>query len=348
MSLFGRRWSRRELEARSGRLEQLGGLRRYRLQGGPEDGVEQIEVRCGVLRYLVSPMRALDIGLAEVGGVPISWLSPTGESHPAYFDDAGAGWLRTAAGGLLMTCGLTQVGAPSTGGDEPLGLHGRAHHTPARDVVAEGRWVGDDYEMRVAGRIEEARLFAPTLRLTREIRSRLGEGWIEIEDEVENAGFAPSPHMILYHFNFGFPLLDERTEITFPYARVEPREPETPLEGHDRWQAPDAGYVERVYYHVLPEVELGSEDRATVVIRNPVFPLPGGPRPLVVRLGWSVATLPRLVQWKMAGAGMHVLGIEPANCHVGGRADERARGTLVTLEPGERRRYSLRLEIEVG
>lgn len=348
MALFGRRLTRRELEARSGRLEQLGGLRRYRLQGGPEDGVEQIEIRCGALRYLVSPMRGLDIGLAEVGGVPISWLSPTGEPHPAYYDDVGAGWLRSAAGGLLMTCGLTQVGAPSTDGDVSLGLHGRAHHTPAREVVAEGRWDGDAYEMRVAGIIEEARLFDPTLRLTREIRSRLGEGWIAIEDTVENIGFVSSPHMILYHFNFGFPLLDDATEIAFPYSRVEPREPGTTLEGYDRWQAPEPGYAERVYYHTLPEVELDSDDRATVVIRNPAFPLPGGSRPLAVRLGWSTATLPRLVQWKMAGAGMHVLGIEPANCHVGGRAAERERGTLVTLEPGERRRYSLRLEVEVG
>jgi hypothetical protein len=48
----------------------------------------------------------------------------------------------------------------------------------------------------------------------------------------------------------------------------------------------------------------------------------------------------------MPGAGTHVLGIEPANCHVGGRAAERAQGTLVMLEPGQQIRYELELEIE--
>jgi hypothetical protein len=37
----------------------------------------------------------------------------------------------------------------------------------------------------------------------------------------------------------------------------------------------------------------------------------------------------------MPGQGIHVLGIEPANCHVGGRAAERAAGTLRTLQAGE-------------
>jgi hypothetical protein len=47
----------------------------------------------------------------------------------------------------------------------------------------------------------------------------------------------------------------------------------------------------------------------------------------------------------MSGAGVHVLGIEPANCYVEGRADERARGTLVMLEPGETREYELAFEV---
>jgi hypothetical protein len=48
----------------------------------------------------------------------------------------------------------------------------------------------------------------------------------------------------------------------------------------------------------------------------------------------------------MPGAGVHVLGIEPANCLVEGRAVERERGTLVILEPGEQRTYELQLSIE--
>jgi hypothetical protein len=49
----------------------------------------------------------------------------------------------------------------------------------------------------------------------------------------------------------------------------------------------------------------------------------------------------------MPAAGVHVLGVESANCHVGGRAEESERGTLVMLEPGESRAYELELAVEV-
>ena len=47
MQLYQKAWTRRELEARVGRIEQIGGLRRLRLAEGPESGVEQIQVRTG-------------------------------------------------------------------------------------------------------------------------------------------------------------------------------------------------------------------------------------------------------------------------------------------------------------
>ncbi len=82
---------------------------------------------------------------------------------------------------------------------------------------------------------------------------------------------------------------------------------------------------------------------ATVTICNPSFP-PAG-RPLILRLSWEARSLPVLVQWKMPGEGTHLLGIEPANCHVEGRLAERARGTLVTLAPGQTMEYNLKLSV---
>jgi hypothetical protein len=283
----------------------------------------------------------MDIALAEFGGVPLSWQSSGGDAHPAFYDASGAEWLRTAAGGLLMTCGLTYVGAPTEEG----GLHGRVHHLPARHVAAEGHWVGNDYEMRVAGVVEETGLFRESLRLTRQITSRLGENRIAIHDVVENLGFESAPHMLLYHFNFGFPLLEEETQISFPSRRVVPREPETPVEGYDRWQKPEPGYREGVYYH--EDLVADAEGRASAAVRSPRFPLPGGAGTgaLTVHLTWDTRTLPRLVEWKMTGAGAHVLGIEPGNCLVEGRPRERQRGTLVTLGPGQAITYKLELEV---
>ncbi len=342
MNLYGREWSRRELEARLGRIEQIGGLHRVQSTEGRESGVEEIQVRTGAgLAYSVLPSRGMDIGLAEFKGTPISWISPNGEANPAFFDGHGSGWLRTAAGGLLMTCGLTQVGSPGTDDGEELGLHGRAHHTPANQVCAEGFWEGDEYITFVKGKVEETSIFGWNMRLTREIRSRLGKNQIKIRDVVENAGFDPAPHMLLYHFNFGFPLLDAQTQVCFPSAAVSPREPGTPIENLGDWHLPQVDYKERVYYHenLSPEVD----GTVSVTVRNPHFPASN--RPLTVRLAWEVSSLPVLVQWKMPGEGTHVLGIEPANCHVEGRASERARGTLVMLTPGQTIEYNLELSL---
>jgi galactose mutarotase-like enzyme len=342
MKLYGKEWTRRALERRVGRIEQIGGLRRAQFTEGKEAGVELIQVRTGAgLAYSILPTRGLDIGLTEFGGVPLSWLSPNGEVHPAYFDSRGTGWLCTAAGGLLMTCGLSQVGSPGEDAGEELGLHGRAHHTPARHVCAEGHWEGDEYLMLVQGKVEETSLFGWNLHLTRQIQSRLGRNQISIRDTVENAGFEPAPHMLLYHFNFGFPLLDEQTEIHFPVGEIRPRDADVPLDGSESWQVPQAGYQERVYYH--EKLSTDAEGVAEVRLRNPHFPQADGP--LTVRLAWVTHDLPVLVQWKMPGEGAHVLGIEPANCHVEGRAAERERGSLVLLEPGQKVEYKLELTV---
>ena len=342
VKLYGKEWTRRDLEARVGRIEQIGGLRRVQSSEGPEFGVEQIQVRTGAgLSYSILPSRGLDIGLAEFGGIPLCWLSPNGEVHPAFYDDRGLAWLRTAAGGLLMTCGLTQVGSPAIDDGEELGLHGRAHHTPARHVCAEGYWEGDEYFTVVRGKVEETSIFGWNLRLTRKITSFLGRNEIIIHDVVQNAGFEPAPHMMLYHFNFGFPLLDTETEIHFPSGHVIPRESELSLEDLENWGPPQAGYRERVYYH--ENLSTTVDGTAAVTLRNPHFPL--ADKPLTVQLSWKTGSLPILVQWKMAGEGTHVLGIEPANCHVKGRAAERERGSLVMLKPGQSVEYNLGLSV---
>lgn len=333
--LFGRAWTRRELEARFGRLEQVAGIARFRREEGAERDVEAIRVRTGAgLSYEVLASRALDISLAEFCGSAISWQAQNGDVHPAYFRAEGFGFLRTAAGGLLMTCGLRQAGFPCVDDGEELGLHGRAHHTPASEVTATTEWRGDQCVFSVTGIMREARIFGENLTLRRRIESTLGENGLRITDTIRNEGFDPEPLMTLYHFNFGFPLMDDETRMIFPSRNVVPREQETPLQDHDRWCAPQHPFRERVYYHSdLRREPGGLTTRAC--IENPLFPLAGRRAPLGLALRWSTANLPQFVQWKQPGASTHVLGIEPSNCFVAGRKGSRENGTLKFLAPGE-------------
>ena len=214
-------------------------------------------------------------------------------------------------------------------------------------MAAETSWEGDEYLIRIRGQIEETAIFGPCLRLNRCLTSRLGENEIAIHDEVENTGFESAPHMLLYHFNLGFPLISEATRFHFPSGRVVPREPDLPLQDLDAWLPPQPGYREGVYYH--ENLAVGPDGMAALDIINPRFPLIGGQdeRPVSVRLSWNAKSLPVLVQWKMPGMGTYVLGVEPANCHVAGRAAERERGTLVTLSPGQSISYDLKIAVRM-
>jgi len=349
MNLHGRHWTRRQIEERVGHLDQVGGVQKAALADGMSAGVEQIVVRTGGgLTYHVLPSRGLDISLATFGGSAISWQSPNGSVNPAFYESQGAEWLRSAVGGLLMTCGLTNVGTACEVDGQPLGVHGRAHALAARQVCASGQWVGDDYEIRITGIIEQTRIFGENLRLSRQITSLLGENRIAIRDVVENLAFAESPLMLLYHFNFGFPLLMEGTAIQFPSGRVTARDPGVTTDGIGRWEPPQAGIAERAYYH--EDLSADADGTTYVTIHNPAFPMagvPGGTCPLAVRLRWNTRQLPRVVQWKMPGQGMHVLGIEPANCHVEGQLTEHNRGTLATIAPGQSLRFDLELDLKV-
>jgi hypothetical protein len=198
--------------------------------------------------------------------------------------------------------------------------------------------------MRVRGVVEETIIYGEFIRLTREITSRLGSNRISITDHYENLAFVPTPLMLLYHFNFGFPLLTEATQVAFPSRIAEPWRPEVPTIGYDRWDAPDPAYDARVYLH--KDIVSDSQNWASATVYNPDFPLPAGPNPITVRVSWDTSTLPNLVQWRMAGAGTHVLGIEPANCNVNGRAASRESNQLVMLEPGAR--YTCRVEVNVN
>ncbi|MBC7235336.1 MAG: aldose 1-epimerase family protein [Chloroflexi bacterium] len=343
--LYGRVWSKEELLKRAGRMSQLGDVRLVELQEGNARGVRVAQFQTGSgLEFEVLLDRGMDIGACKYRGASLAWESSTGPAHPAYFERGGLGWLRTFHGGLVTGCGMTSAGAPSSDAGEELGLHGRLSHTPATNVWADGAWRGDDYEMWVRGHMRETVVFGENLTLVRRIWAHLGESRLFLRDLVTNEGYITTPHMMLYHVNFGFPLLDEGTELISRSTQVTPRdEVAAPgLDAHARYEAPIQGYAEQVFYH---DMVADAEGYVTVILANRGY---DNGRGLGVYLKYRQAELPRFTQWKMVGAGTYVTGLEPANCRVEGRAAERQRGTLQFLEPGEQREYLLEIGVLDG
>jgi len=342
-TLYGREYSRAEIESKVGDIAQIAGVRLGELGDGRERGVRVADFRTGSgFAFTVHIDRGLDIGAAEYAGAALAHRTAAGVVGPAYYEPEGIGWVKGFPCGLMTTCGLTFAGHPCEDQGKPLGLHGPASYIPATNVWADGVWQGDEYEMFIQGKVREGYLFGDKLELTRRIWARLGESRLFISDRVTNYGATPAPHMIMYHCNFGFPLIDEGTELRTPSPRgVEPAT-ESARAGVPRckvFDAPKPGIGEEVFYHDLPAAEDGT---VTVSLVNPRFQAGRG---LGVYLRYRQRELPVLVEWKMMGAGDYVVGLEPSNCHpIGGRAAERARGTLVTLQPGE----SVEYQLEIG
>ncbi|MGH6915345.1 MAG: DUF4432 family protein, partial [Geminicoccales bacterium] len=67
-----------------------------------------------------------------------------------------------------------------------------------------------------------------------------------------------------------------------------------------------------------------------------------------IRLDYERAALPCLIQWQCLQSGLYVLGIEPSTNHLPGRRFAEERGELIRLEPGEIRRYRMRLSVLDG
>jgi galactose mutarotase-like enzyme len=336
--------TRRELLRRIGRLEQVAGIEPFVFDDGPARGVHAFRFRTGSgLSFDVIPDRGMDLGFAEHAGTPLAWLSPNGIVAPAFHEPEGEGWLNSFPGGLLVTCGLRNVGPPGERGGEEFGLHGRASHIPATRVSYDTFWDEEGCVLQASGQIRESSVFGPNLVLRRRIRTRVGTSRVTIENEVENEGFDPEPLMVLYHINLGWPLLDETALLLGPGNPEEPPEPrddeaKTGLDTWDQFSAPTPNFKERVFYH---RPVAGTDARAEARLENPHLGLTFSVR-------FRPEELPEFVQWTMTGEGTYVLGLEPATCRVEGPSAEEAAGRLIHLEPGETRSHQLEIEVSTS
>lgn len=336
MELYGRKQTKNEFLKYVGDVSQIADARESVLSAGKADGTRAIDVKTGSgFHFTVLPSRGMDISWADYKGCAVSFISKTGVTHPAYFEKDGFGFLRSFFCGLLTTCGLTYFGAPCTDGGEELGLHGRISNIPAHDVSVTRAWEGDDYKIRIHGQVTESSMFRENLVLTREIETELGAKSVKVRDTVENMGFDEQPLMLLYHCNFGYPIVSENTVLLEPNGvKAAARDAGGIVETCAEFQKPTHGYAEQVFYHELPE--RGGK---------PMYGCLYNPE---IGLGAYVKFSPNQFshfgEWKMMGEGDYVVGLEPSNAIPEGRDVVRKRGELEMIQPGECRIF----ELEIG
>ncbi|MFP4156754.1 MAG: aldose 1-epimerase family protein [Opitutales bacterium] len=319
----------------------------YTLRGGLQEGVQVVEIDNGKQVFAVLPTRGMGIWKGECGDIPLGWDSPVKDPvNPAFINlesRGGLGWLK-GFNEWFVRCGLNSMGAPGpdtvldysgNAFDVPLTLHGNIANIPARSVELE---ITKD-AIILRGEVEETMMFGPALRLNVEIRTDLGSGAMTITDTVTNLGDNPVEHQMLYHINYGSPLLEKGSRMLTPFKQVAPRDPRSAegIGSFDQYGAPQVGFVEQAYYYELVGKK-GSRETLTL-LRN----AKGNQASL---LRFSLKDFPCFTLWKNTAGECdgYVTGLEPATSYPNPRRFEREQGRVISLGAGESRTTRLTLE----
>ena len=218
---------------------------------------------------------------------------------------------------MLVTCGLGNVGGHSSEGGE-FPTHGRISHTPAKNFGTRTYWEGDDYVLRAHGEVHQTKMYSRHLSIQRTIETGLNDKVVKFHDVISNFDAADEPYMMLYHFNFGYPLLQADSLARTSAKEVLPFNEMSTDPVH--MMAPEDGRSEELYLHRdLGETGCG-------VLWNERLELG-----LYVR--FDAANLPNMLQWKQMQSHDYVAALEPCNTCGLNRADAIAENKIAVL-PG--------------
>lgn len=308
---------------------QIYGVEEMRLTGGKGDGMRILQVRnASGLEFCVSLDRCGDISKLLLKGTNFGYFAPCGYVSPKYYDNKGAGFLKSFTAGFFTTCGLNAVGTPCTDNGEELPLHGTISNTPCENY---SHYIEND-EIHIKLTVRDASLFGDKYLLEREYICPVNKNEIRLCDTIKNIGSNDIPLEILYHCNMGYPLLSENAKVSVPSQEVLPRNDHA-KEGIENclvMEKPQKGYEEKCYYHKMT-------GKTSVSITNP--DIKKG-----LTISYDAKELPCFTEWKMMGEYEYVLGLEPGNCYPDGRDVMREKGMLKILKPDEAVKNHIKFE----
>ena len=295
--------------------QQIASLRRYTLTEGKEKGVDVIDCDNGKLRFLLNVSKACDIMQLYHEGQNMSFVSKNG------FTLREPPFANRFEGGMLYTCGLDNVGGSRDG----IGAHGTFHNIPAEIVRAEC----NDGGIVVEAIIRDTALFGKNLVMRRRIYSEIGGDSVSLEDTLVNEGYRTENYCVLYHFNVGYPMLDEGARIEADVAKCDPRTP---------WARENEATALQIT-EPLPEQQ---ETCYFMTFNEPKIAIVNDKLGKILTLSYSQDTLPHFIEWKSMACGTYALGFEPTTTEL----DDRFK--YKTVESGESVRFAMRLTVKSG
>lgn len=293
--------NRIDLKRRVGNVEQLAYVRECTFSSGKAKGVRVLEVNNGLLNFTILCDRGFDISDMRYQNTNLSFISKNGVVNPHLIHTNAVGFTSSFTGGFLYTCGLDNTGGDKNG----KVTHGSQTTVPTSVVNIDKYWDGNDYVLQVTGIMENTALFGPNVIIERTITTSYMSDEINIRDEIINEGFLNAQYRLLYHFNFGYPLVDEGAEIIADIISTVPRTPESAENMEDmlKIDEPKDEYPEFVFFHKL------RGDNPTVELRNEKLGLSA-------KLTYSAKNLVEFTEWKSMVSGDYAVGLEPASVNI--------------------------------
>ena len=320
-------------------MQQLAYVREIEYKNGRSSGLKVFDVKNDKLSFQCMIDKCLDINQLSYKGINFNFLSKPGLQGRNHYDTNGDEALRSIMGGMFFTAGFENICPPYVKNNKNYPMHGRIRTTPCENITADSYFDGDDYKIKISGEAREAELFGENLVLRRTIETVFGDKKIILTDEVENQNFRDEPFLVLYHINFGYPLLDEGTEIIIPAKSSKGREEHS--EKHiDRYNIMDKAIDNEIEYCFSHNPVVDNDGRVRVAIINENLKLG-------MKISYDYKNLPYLLQWKSVASGDYVIAIEPANGYFG-RVYEEENNKLFKLKPFEKIINKIEFEIIDG
>lgn len=326
------------------------------LSGGKQEGVELLTIFNGRLIITVIPTRGMSVLRVEDTqnpGFRLGWDSPVKQVvHPQFMhleSRGGLGWLE-GFNEWMCRCGLEYAGHPgldefttNTGDTSKMSLtlHGKIGNIPAHHVGVSVEKDGGKTKLAITGDVSEHMFFGPKLSLSTKLWTEPNADWFAIEDKVQNVGASEQEFQLIYHANYGVPLLGEGAKVLVPFKSVTPMNAGAAkaVQTYSTYKGPTPGFNEEVFL-----VEPLSENGSTLAVLKDA----AGEKATSIR--WQTSELPHLTIWKntAATADGYVTGIEPATGYPFNRKIERKFGRVPKLKPNESRTFSLKFQVHSG
>lgn len=308
------------------------------LHGGKQEGSKVLTIASkNGLTIALSPTRGMDLLHVNGHGVRLGWDSPVDEVvNPANINlesRNGLGWLE-GFNEMMVRCGFEWTGHPVTKDGVLYTLHGKAGNTPASKVEV----IVDDkapHEIRIRGLLKETTFKKAKLETWTELRYVPGSDSFTVHDVLTNHADYPHDYQIIYHSNFGTPILEKDARFIAPLKSVSPFN-DYAKKGLSDWNvygAPTKDFDEMVF-NLTPKADENGKTLAAVINSK-------GDKGAAIE--FDIQQLPLLTMWKNTDTLKqgYVTGIEPGTNYAYPVTIEKEQGRVKQLAPGQSTEFTL-------